>query len=597
MLVVDAAYQHPVLARLPQPGLAEQKLPPGMMALFGQALAAVQEVPAVAALPSPAPADPREIAATGFARALVRSLTTPRISSAEALRATQRTLVEGNPGQPAPWLGGDTDAQEDFAESSLFDSLVPHSPQEFAYEGLKQAGRRVANPGIGRGAEQSVADVLQMAGPGKSPSPAQTAPPPAAGAGAAGSAVNTLGGAAATAGTVATAAAVVAGAAAAAETTAVAALTVAGAGGAVSTTSALASNAASLVTRLAQGGATEQPAEHALRQIASAPAPAAPPPTAPAAPAAPVEPVVPAGPPAGVPPAASAGPAATAAPPGPAAPATPEVAGAPPPAPAAPSVPVPEPPAASTAAAAPAMAAAAALEPAAAALGVPGAATAGPRARPAVDGRTQQATNGGERPVFTPRTNPYGYAEGDTYTYRTIDGWTEEVTGTSTTAIEEVLDNGRMLANGQQTELDLQGRLRSQRLPSGALSIFDPCEELWWSNPRRGEIRRVNYKETYTRPDGSRGEIEWKGNSSVGPARRIETPAGEFDALPIETTGWYHDTAAGRLTSGQFSRTVWYSPKVGHPVAIDIQDADRVGKLLRRERVELTHAQHSRATP
>lgn len=68
--------------------------------------------------------------------------------------------------------------------------------------------------------------------------------------------------------------------------------------------------------------------------------------------------------------------------------------------------------------------------------------------------------------------------------------------------------------------------------------------------------------------------------------------------LPIESSGWYHEKLdGGALVSGQWSRTVWYATQLGHPVAIDIEDTDRAGQLLRRKRGELMHAQTSRGTP
>ena len=130
------------------------------------------------------------------------------------------------------------------------------------------------------------------------------------------------------------------------------------------------------------------------------------------------------------------------------------------------------------------------------------------------------------------------------------------------------------------------------------MSTFEPSQDLWWSNPKRGERRDVLFKETFQRADATKGQTEWKGSTSVGRPRRIDTPAGPYEALPIESSGWYYETLdGGAKSSGQWSRTVWYSPKLGHPVAIDIEDADRVGKLLRRERVELMHAQTARGAP
>ena len=105
----------------------------------------------------------------------------------------------------------------------------------------------------------------------------------------------------------------------------------------------------------------------------------------------------------------------------------------------------------------------------------------------------------------------------------------------------------------------------------------------------------MQYIETFARADGVRGRTEWSGSASVGRARRIETPAGAFDALPIESDGWWTERIGnGPRTQGKWSRTVWYAPSLGHPVAIELQLTDPRGRLLQRERVELTHAQTAR---
>jgi hypothetical protein len=105
----------------------------------------------------------------------------------------------------------------------------------------------------------------------------------------------------------------------------------------------------------------------------------------------------------------------------------------------------------------------------------------------------------------------------------------------------------------------------------------------------------VSFTERFTRADGARGTTEWRGSASVGRPRTIETPAGSFEVMPIETSGWATEMlASGQRSTVKFTRTVWYSPKLGQPVAIDIHDADRVGKLLRRERIELMQQQSQR---
>lgn len=205
---------------------------------------------------------------------------------------------------------------------------------------------------------------------------------------------------------------------------------------------------------------------------------------------------------------------------------------------------------------------------------------------------------GGERPAFVPRRNAFGYAEGDTFSYQVVDMAKDQVTGSFTTVIEQVLGEGHLVANGQRLLLDPQGRIKSQHRADGGFSEFVPSQDLWWSHPKPGEQRDIRFTETFQRAGDARGVTEWKGSSRVAVPRRIETPAGEFEVMPIESSGSYVETTAdGRRTAGHWSRTVYHSIELGHPVAIDIQDLNRAGRLLRRERVELTHAQTSRNLP
>ena len=569
MLVLDAAYKHPALDKLPQPGLAAQPLPPGMMALFAQSPLAVQEVPAVAPLPTPAPTDPQLLAASPFARLLVRSVLTPKLSGAEVLRSTHRALVDTTQGAVTPWIAGDTDAKEEMAELTLLDAVLPRTPEEYAREGVKRAVAQLVKPAAERAGETPLAELPQKAAdvspsapnpnaPSAPPDTARTSLPEVPGnASKLGSAANALGTAASVAGTVAgvagTAATVAIGLKAA-QASAVATVASTATSSVVGAATAVAGNAVALATRLSSGGSGESTARQAVNVAAAAN-------TASTA-SATVGSALPA-----------AAPAARTA---------------------------------STATAARSLAAAAgemsvnevlqAIPPAPARTQParsPNPAAAQPQA---TDGRTTRNPEGGERPVYTPRSNSFGYAEGDTFSYQVTDTWKGEVTSRYTTAIEEVLDNGQMLANGQQVALDAQGRLKSLRHIDGSLQRFEPHQDLWWSKPKPGQSRDVDFKEIFERADKTRGETQFKGSSSVGRLQKIDTPAGGFEALPIETSGWYHETLAnGTANSGKFERTVWYSPQLGHPVAIDIKDVDRLGKLLKRERVELTHAQQVRA--
>lgn len=391
-LVVDAAYRHPALGRLTPVGLARPRLGNNTLVLLGHAPGALQELQ-MAPLPEAAQADPRQAAATRFARVLVEALGTPRITLPEALRAVRLSVVDGSGGQTQPWLGGET-----FARLHLADAA------------------RLENP----------------------------------------------------------------------------AAALAAAAGAVVASTPL--------------GQTNSP------NNLNSPLPG------------------------------------------------------------------------SSAAVAP-------LTPAAAA----SAATGKPRLP--TDHRTSAAPEQGERPTFQARRNPFDHAEGDTLSYQLVDTRKDEVLSSYTVAVDEVRADGRLSANGGQWQLDPQGRIQQQRLEDGTQITFEPAQELWWARPQAGESRPVAFKETRVQANQPQVQISWRGNAQVGSLRVMETPAGEFEVLPIKTTGQSSLTRAGAPGSnGQFTRTVFYAPKLGVPVAIEIEDNDASGRSQRRERIELTHAQQARST-
>ncbi len=237
-----------------------------------------------------------------------------------------------------------------------------------------------------------------------------------------------------------------------------------------------------------------------------------------------------------------------------------------------------------------------AVPPPAAPVAPPVAASASAPSRPApTGGLTAQAPGRGERPVYQARANSFGHAEGDTLSYQVLDTRKDEVLRSYTVSIDEVRPDGLLSANGGLWQMDAQGRLKRQRAEDGTQSSYEPAQEIWWAKPQAGETRPAAFKETVLRADQSVLQIEWKGSSQVGTLRVVETPAGEFEVLPIKTTGQSTQTAAGApALAGLFTRTVFYAPKLGVPVLIEIEDNDAQGRPLRRERIELTHAQQAR---
>jgi hypothetical protein len=554
-LVVDAAFSHPTLATLSSQGLGPQKVPAGVMALFSQSPGVVAEAPEPFALPLPTPTDPRLTAGSTFGRELVRSLVTPKLTGAEVLRVTRGAMLDVTAGKQAPLIVGDSTSQDEFAEPKLLDTLFPRTPEDLAREGLKQALRTGGS--AGEMPVSPVGNTAPVAGtPATTPNPVATAsatPNENLSADSRGDGPTTqrkvldsaarrladgpsptslLSNAVGTTAAVGSVAAGAAGTAAVAGT-----VTAAAQASATATAMGVATSVASSAAGVLSGAATLVSGSGSSGGGGAATAAVANEASKLVRPAASLP--------------ASAGQ----------------------------DLPVSVVNAAPPAAPATAMAVAASTP-------VPATGQA----------RTARQHNGGERPAYVPKVNPHGYAEGDTFMYRTMDTWKDQHLGNSVHTVEEVLPNGDLLTDGHQTLLDAQGRFKRLRQPDGTVSQFEPAQELWWSKPVRGQSRDIRFKETFQRADQSQGQTEWKGSASVGRLRKISTQAGEFEALPIESSGWYYEqVGGGPLNSGQWRRTVWYSPQLGHPVAIDIEDANALGKLLKRERVELLQVQTAKS--
>lgn len=122
-----------------------------------------------------------------------------------------------------------------------------------------------------------------------------------------------------------------------------------------------------------------------------------------------------------------------------------------------------------------------------------------------------------------------------------------------------------VMANGQLLQMDPQGRVVRRSAADGSFTPFEPFHDLWRSNPQRGQSRAASFVETGFGRGGCnvRGRTDWQGSTSVGHPRKLQTPAGGFEVVPIESS----------------------------------LDPDRLARQLDRGRVEPLHAQSARSAP
>ncbi len=218
--------------------------------------------------------------------------------------------------------------------------------------------------------------------------------------------------------------------------------------------------------------------------------------------------------------------------------------------------------------------------------------------RPPTDGRTVRAPGQGERPVLQARANRFGHAEGDVLSYDRLDVRKDELIERYVIGIDRVAEDDGLVATGGRWTLDAEGRTVQLRREDGSEARFAPAEGWWWARPVSGESRTLAFAEDYREAreaGGAQGRIEWRATAQVGTPRLLETPAGEFEVLPIRSTGEGVDSAEGRAPRTlRITRVVYLAPRLGVPVAMDLELDDAEGRALKRERIELTHAQQAR---
>lgn len=172
---------------------------------------------------------------------------------------------------------------------------------------------------------------------------------------------------------------------------------------------------------------------------------------------------------------------------------------------------------------------------------------------------------------------------GEVAKYRVIDAW-----------------NGRELRTSELELVDVRGDQLVVRVtsPAGATprtayftKQWQPCRTL--QNSERavctGSFKfpmQIGNKHSYEKLPWSNGQGHSSADCEVVGEEKVSVPAGSFDAVKIECSGFWNRVYGGTY-SGRQKETVWYAPSVSRLVKSEFHNYDSNGKLDTRELMEL----------
>ncbi|HJV03071.1 MAG TPA: hypothetical protein VJ752_21220 [Burkholderiaceae bacterium] len=182
---------------------------------------------------------------------------------------------------------------------------------------------------------------------------------------------------------------------------------------------------------------------------------------------------------------------------------------------------------------------------------------------------------------------------GDSWTYQYTDVWKHLPGNLNRVEVTAVDDSGIHVDIKRAASGALVSKQRYSRelnpIDRGRMH-FDPAFQRYafplepgkeWSSDATGENPSV----------GKRWRYRFQGKALGW--EKIKVQAGEFDALKIQVTGYYHGEEVGSNGgSGQLNETLWYAPAVNNFVKLEYQDTDWNGRTFNRDQWELAAYQH-----
>lgn len=157
---------------------------------------------------------------------------------------------------------------------------------------------------------------------------------------------------------------------------------------------------------------------------------------------------------------------------------------------------------------------------------------------------------------------------GDSWTYRTLDGWNNSETGRSMTTVM-ALENNLILSRVK----DLTSGTESTRSNNADLQ---PCRSMQNDTALvcAGAFKfpmAAGYKHSFNKLPTRNGRSYLDAECEGRGMEKVQVPAGEFDAYRIECKGFWTLVFGGNAT-GSFQQTVWYAPAIRNQVKSIFED-------------------------
>jgi len=181
-------------------------------------------------------------------------------------------------------------------------------------------------------------------------------------------------------------------------------------------------------------------------------------------------------------------------------------------------------------------------------------------------------------PVGPPAANV-----GDVAKYRTIDLWNDRELRTSRSELVEV--------TADRYVVRFSTSIQPEPTTVHFTSQWQPCRTMQGSDQSvcTGSLRfpmQIGDKYNYEKLPWLNGNGHSSASCEVKAEEKLALPAGTFDTVRIECSGFWNRVFGGTF-SGRQTEVAWYAPKISRVVKFEFVNYNASGKLDIRERSEL----------